>query len=231
MLTATFAFCLVNSGVQADNFSENPEKSFFIGFDLGAALNPSVDAAARSPVDKAGNTPEAYSLGSFLFGFKGGYRFNEIVGIEGGWHEQQHRAHEEWGHFAYYQLGHVAARLAWPTPVQETPVLKLGMALGQFSYGNSSYGEVEDNGSFVLGGFAGISLEHEFMLGVVGILDIVYLPMYRFGMSGVLELHELTYYPDGTREDVFLDAKDFTEGELTHVLWFSAGFQFEWTFR
>ncbi|MCP4680270.1 MAG: hypothetical protein GY854_33215 [Deltaproteobacteria bacterium] len=231
MTVTMLAFFLVSGSVQAGGFSDNPQKSFFIGFDLGAALNPSSDAAVRSPVDKAGSTPEAYSLGAFLFGFKGGYRFNEIVGLEAGWHEQQHLAHEEWGHFSHYQLGHVAARLAWPTSVRATPVIKLGMALGQFSYGSASYGEVEENGSFVLGGLAGVTLEYELMLGVVGILDIGYLPQYRFGMSDVLELHERYYYGDDSVEDVFLDTKDFTEGTLVHILWISAGFQFEWTFR
>ncbi|MCP4605207.1 MAG: hypothetical protein GY847_32605 [Proteobacteria bacterium] len=224
---------------QADEFSENPEKSFFIGFDLGAGLNP--DRETRSPPDLWGedDPAEAYSLGAFLFGVFGGYRFNEIIGIEAGWHELRHRAHEEWGSVSYFQMSHFALRLAWPLPSRQTPVLRMGPALGAFSYGSASYGGYEDNSTFVLGGFIGLTLEHEFTLGIVGVLELAYLPLYRFGMDGVLELREISYDYNNEIEDLndnetdpyLLDIKDFENGRFVHLIWISAGFQFEWTFR
>ncbi len=231
--------------VRAGDYSENPERSFFIGFDLGAGLNPGVDM--RSPADlygEEGAFPEAYSLAAFLFGVSGGYRFNEIIALELGWHEQQHNAHEEWGGVAYYHVAHLAARLAIPNPTRLTPVFKVGPAfVGGFSYGAASYGAFEENSTYIVGGFAGMTLEYELMLGVVGIFSVSYLPVYRFGMDGVLKLH---YEYDEVREVVdevgdthlttvqtteLIDEKDFSKGDLVHLIWISAGFQFEWTFR
>jgi hypothetical protein len=213
---------------RALDLSANPERSFFIGVGLGAHLD--LDRGARTPADLAGRHPEAYSLGAFLFGIHLGYRFSELVALEAGWQQARHAADEDWGGYALEQLGHIVLRLAVTTPSRQTIVFSLGPALGAFYYGDASPGMEEDNGTFVLGGLAGVALEHELGLGVVGALRVAYLPLYRFGMD-VLGLQETYYYPDGTQETELLDSKDFSEGRLLHVLWITAAVQFEWTFR
>lgn len=222
-LSALLASCLAS----AQRFSSNPEKSFFIGFDLGVAFDP--DDATRSPLDLWDRNVEAYSLGAFLFGISGGFRFNEVFGIEGGWHDQQHDAHPEWGGQAYFQVAHIAGRFAWPLPTRQTPVFRIGPAIGQFAYGEASPGSIEDNRTLVFGGMTGIVLEHEFVLGIVGLFEVTYLPLYRFGMGDPLYLQEY-YYTDGG--DIYvLDLKDFSKGQLVHLVWISIGVQFEWTFH
>ena len=62
--------------VQALDLSENPERSFFVGFGLGAGLD--LERAARRSTDGR----EVTSIAGFLFGLGGGFRFNEIVGLD-----------------------------------------------------------------------------------------------------------------------------------------------------
>lgn len=228
LLAVSLGLLIASQSVAAD-FSENPKRSFFIGFDLGAALQPGRDA--RSPRDNWGKTPEAVSLGAFLFGIYGGYRFNENIGLEAGWHEQQHDTHPEWGGAAYFRLFHAALRLAWPTGSRLTPLFRLGPALGGFTYGgiSSDFGDV--NSTFIVGALAGLSFEYEFTLGVVGIFEVSYIPGYRYGMDHILVLEEHTPAVDGGYDIKIISEKDFSEGQGVNVVWLSAGFQFEWTFR
>jgi hypothetical protein len=224
---AVSALLLLPVSARALDLSANPERSFFIGVGMGAHLD--LEREARSPRDLAGEHPEAYSLGAFLFGIHGGYRFDELVALELGWQQARHDADPDWGGFALYQLGHVVLRLAVATPTRETIVFSLGPALGGFYYGAATPGMEEDNGAFVLGGLAGVTLEHEFTLGVVGAVRLAYLPLYRFGM-GQLGLQE-TYLIEGSEVTELVDTKDFSDGRLLHVLWVTAAVQFEWTFR
>jgi hypothetical protein len=211
--------------VLALSFSENPERSFFVGIDLGAGLDLARDA--RTPYDPlAVGSPEAYAVSAFLFGIDVGGRFDEVFGLEVGWHQQRHDAEREWGS-AYYGLGHVALRLAVPTATRQTPVFLVGPAIGPFFYGTADPYMEEDNGTLVLGGLAGARIEHELVLGVVATFTAAYLPLWRFGMDGQLSLVE--HYSDGSSQEI--GRKDFTEGQLIHVLWLSLGIQFEWTFR
>lgn len=233
---------LLGGVCRAYGFEENPQKSFFFGFDLGAGLD--LDKEARSPVDLQGLRPEAYSLGAFLFGITGGFRFNEVIGFDVGWHEQRHDAHDEWGGVAYYQMAHAAFRLAWPLPTRQTLVLRIAPTIGTFTYGDVLPGFFEDNSTLVAGGLIGVTLEHEFSLGVVGLLQVSYFPLFRRGMGGVLRLCD-DYDWDGCSDaelpvadpttepetDVLIDTKDFSKSDFVHILWISAGFQFEWTFR
>jgi hypothetical protein len=212
---------LCGRAAHAADYSENPERSLLFGFDLGAGLDPI--SSSRSP-ETANGTPEAYDIAGFLFGIFAGYRFNEIAGLEAGWHQQRHAAEKDWGGVAGYQLFHVAARLALPTPLRLTPVLVVGPAGGTFFYGASDYGGTEDNSTWVVGGMAALATEFELGLGVVGALRIAYLPVYRWGMD--LELVQESY--DGETE--VLDNKSF-DGALVHVLWISLAIQFEWTFE
>jgi hypothetical protein len=227
LIIMSFGLVFVSGTCKAGGFQENPEKSLFFGFDLGAGLNPDKDV--RSPLDYAGLTPEAYSLGGFLFGIYGGFRFSEIIGIEAAWHEQRHDAHSEWGGVAYYQLAHVALRLAWPLPTRQTLVFRAAPAMGTFTYGDALPGFFEDNSTLVVGGLMGLTLEHEFSLGVVGLFEISYLPLLRRGMGGVLKLEYYEDYWDESPE--LVDTKDFSKNEFVQLVWISAGFQFEWTFR
>lgn len=207
-------------------FSENPERSFYVGIDLGAGLD--LDTRTRSPDDPlSGGTPEAYELAGFLFGLDVGGRFDEVFGLEVGWHQQRHDAAGKWGS-AYYGIGHVALRLAIPTETRQTPVFLVGPAIGPFFYGTATPGMEEDNGALVLGGMIGARLEHELTLGVVAYLNATYMPLWRFGMDGVLQL-DIYYAGDGEPDETF--QKDFTEGGLVHLLWINVGIQFEWTFR
>ena len=225
--TAVATIAIASIG-RAEEIPGGSESSFFIGIDLGTGLD--LDEDARSPRDMTGERPEAYSVESFLFGIHGGFRFNEVIGVEGGWHEQKHSAQAEWGG-AFYQIGHLALRLAWPLKTRQTPVLVLGPAIGAFTYGSVWPGGVEDNSTLTLGGFTGLVLEHELVLGVVAVLRASYLPIFRFGEDGVYELwvddNEGWQIDDGE----VLDSKDFTDGRVVHLLWISLGIQFEWTFR
>lgn len=226
---------LAASPAIAGGFGTNPERSFFIGFDLGAGLHPGEDA--RSPKDywnlntDATRRVEAVSLSGFLFGIYGGYRFNEVIALETGWHEQQHDAHPEWGGAAYFRLFHLAARIAWPTAGRQTPLVRIGPAIGGFTYGSLSSDFDDVNSTPVLGGLLGLSLEHEFTLGVVGVFEVAYIPSYRFGMDKILVLEEYIPQNDGGYTTEILDEKDFSDGQFVNILWISAGFQFEWTFR
>lgn len=221
---------VVYSQEYARNYSTNPERSLLIGFELGAGLD--LDVTSRSPYDTLHQRPvEAYSLGGFLFGVYCGFRFNEIIGLELGWQEQQHDAHDNWGDTAGYQLTHLALRLAWPLPTRQTPVLRIGPVVGGFSYGNADPWAEEDNRTIVLGGVASLLIEHEFSLGIVGVFKISYVPLYRFGMGYTLQLWREDCNGDGLCVDFLEDEKDFTEGELVQIFWISLGVQFEWTFR
>jgi hypothetical protein len=241
---ATWVFAvgwfLAGTQVFAGELKSNPQTSLLVGIDLGAGLD--LDSAARSPADWRGENTEAYSLSSFLFGFHCGYRFNEMIGVEGGWHDQTHWTHDGYYlhkvHYnvnlggATYQFGHVALRLAWPTGTRQTPVFKIGPALGSFSYARASPGAIEENSAFVLGGLTSLSLEHELTQGIVAALEFAYLPIYRFGMDEVLRIW-IDYDYDGyeTDNDTLIDTKDFTEGRLVHLMWVLVTVQFEWTFR
>jgi hypothetical protein len=216
---------LVGGEAAALQFSENPERSFFFNLDLGAGLD--LDLDTRSPRDPlAGGTPEAYEAAGFLIGFGIGGRFNEHVGLEAGWHTERHDAAGAWGS-SYYGLGHIALRVAFPTPSRQTPVLLIGPAVGPFTYGTATYGMEEDNATVVLGGIVGARVEHELTLGVLMYLNVTYAPLWRFGMDGQLSLVE--YYGDGSSEEI--GRKDFTEGSMVHLLWINFGIQFEWVFR
>lgn len=232
LVPATLAvLCLCAGPAGAAEPGAGMQSSLFVAVDLGAAFD--LDEGSRTPPDvwRDGTERtgiEAYSLASFLFGLSLGYRINEIVGIEGGWHEQQHRSHPEWGDSAHYRFGHLALRLAWPLRTRQTPVLSIGPTVGSFTYGAASYGAPEDNVTLVVGGMARLTLEHEFALGIVGKIDVAYLPTWRRGMDGVLRLEEHDPDTDTTR---YVDGKDFTDDALVHILWISAGVQFEWTFH
>lgn len=212
----------------AQEFSKNPNRSFYVNVSLGGGFD--LDRDARSPLNHVGEYREAYSIGAFLIGIRVGYRFNEYWGVEGGWHDQQHRAHSEWGGRAGYMMGAWVLRMALPLSTRQTPVLKLGPAAGRFSYGSASYGRQADNDTVVVGGEVGLALEHELVLGIVATLELSYAPMYRLGMDGVLILEE-TSYTDTGMETRMIGSKDFTDGQVVHLLWITAGMQFEWTFR
>ena len=212
---------------QAHSFS--PDRSLLVNVSLGAGFD--LGEEARSPLNHAGENREAYSLGAFVIGIRVGYRFNEILAVEGGWLEQQHSAHQEWGNRAGYMFGTLALRLAWPLATRQTPVLKIGPLFGAFSYGSASYGETEDNSTFVCGGHLSAVLEHELVLGIVATLGVTYAPLYRTGMDGVLTLEEIDYGSNGTAESRVVGTKDFTEGRMVHLVWVTAGIQFEWAFR
>jgi hypothetical protein len=209
---------------RALDLSENPERSLFFGFELGAGLD--LDPEARRPAEllPPGGSPEAYALSGFAFGLFGGFRFNEVVGLQGGWNQSRHRAAGEWG-AAFYQLGHLALRLAWPTPTRQTPLVLLGPAIGSFSFGLATPGMEQDNTVLVVGGVAGLAVEHELGLGVVAVLGVTWAPLHRRGQA--LEL----YRYDEAGEEVSLSRKDFGDGGLVHLLWIELGLQFEWLLR
>jgi hypothetical protein len=226
LLLSLVWICLVGNG-QARDFSENPNRSLFVTIDLGAGLD--LMREGRSPPNWYNETVEAYTQAAFLIGVDAGYRFNELIAIEAGWHDEQHKTHPEWGGRAHYMLGHVALRLAWPTKVRQTPVFFIGPAIGQFSYGSASYGEVADNSTLVVGGMTALALEHELTLGMVATLKISYIPAARFGMDGVLVLEEVDYSsPDYQTQ--LIGEKDFTKRQFVQILWITLGIQFEWSF-
>ena len=209
------------------DLSENPERSAFFGVDLGAGLD--MGTGARHPVDMRGENPEAYAISGFLFSIQGGYRFNEIVGLDTGWRQIRHNADEDWGGIASYSIWHIALRLAIPTPSRQTIVFELGPAIGGFHYG--SVAGIEENDAFVLGGIGGVILEHELGLAVVGYIKVNYAPAYRFGQDDKLFLSEEWFDEEGTVYVDELDSKDFTGGRLVHLLWMTVGIQFEWVLR
>ncbi|HUT79139.1 MAG TPA: hypothetical protein VM285_15685 [Polyangia bacterium] len=208
------------------DLSENPERSLLIGIELGAALD--LDPGSRHPEERLppGGSPEAYAISGFSFGLFAAFRFNEVFGVQGGWNQSRHRASGEWG-AAHYQLGHLALRLAVPTPTRQTPVLLLGPAIGSFSFGLSTPGMEQDNTALAVGGLAGLVLEHELGTNVVATLGVTYTPLFRFGQGGILELYLLD--EDGTEEP--LSRKDFGDGGMVHLLWIELGLQFEWLLR
>jgi hypothetical protein len=208
------------------DLSEHPERSLAIGFELGAALD--LDPGSRHPAEllPPGGHPEAYAVSGFAFGLFAAFRFNEALGVQAGWNQSRHRASGEWG-AACYQLGHLALRIAVPTPTRQTPLLLLGPAIGGFSFGISTPGMEQDNTALAVGGLTGLALEHELGGGVVAALAVTYAPLYRFGQGGILELYRLE--GDGTEEP--LSRKDFGGGGMVHLLWIEVGLQFEWLLR
>ncbi len=252
---ALVATLLLFGGIaRAQEFREAPHRSFFIGIELGAALDLGSDA--RSPADYWDRHPEAYSLAAVSFGVYGGYRFNEIVGVEAAWHVHTHGTPDGWRDEstgirydidfggATYRMGHLALRLALPSTTRFTPMITIGPVLGAFSYGRASPGGLENNTTLTFGGLIAPGVEFELVRGVVSVLELAYLPLYRFGMDDQLWLwldcnHNASldddyttvgeYCPD--ESDQVIDRKDFTKGELVHLLWINLGIQFEWIFR
>ena len=207
----------------------SPLRSLFVAVDIGGGLDLSEED--RSPSNYFGHKIEAYSLGSFIVGLTLGYRFNEIFGLEGAWFETQHKAHPEWGGLARYTTGHISARFSIPLKTRQTPVFKLGAAVGGFAYGASSIFETEDNNTLVAGPRMSIGLEHELILGLVVTFEISYLPLYRKGMNGVLLLEEVTYHQDGGSFARLVGSKDFTDSSIVHLLGFTAGIHYEWAIQ
>jgi len=204
---------------RALDLSENPERSLFVGFGLGAGLD--LDREARLSTDGR----EVTSMAGFLFGIGGGFRFNEIVGLETGLGQCRHAALEAWGGASEYTLGRVALRLAVPTASRQTIVFKLGPAIGAFFYG--AVEGMEDNEAFAVGGLAGVTLEHELSAALVAVLDVAYMPMWRRGLH--LYLSESRPYEDDPV--VQMDEIDFGGSRVVHLLWMSVGLQFEWVFQ
>ncbi len=225
-LAAVMAILVWCQTADALDLSENPERSVFFGVDLGAGLD--MGKGARHPVDMRGESPEAYAISGFLFSIQGGYRFNEIIGFDTGWHQIRHNGDEDWGGIASYSIGHIAFRLAIPTPSRQTVVFELGPAIGGFYYGNVA--GKEENDAFVFGGLGGVILEHELGLAVVGYIKFNYVPAYRFGQDKLF-LSEEWYDEEGGSHVERLDSKDFTDGRLVHLLWMTVGIQFEWVLR
>jgi hypothetical protein len=226
LLLAAAAF-LSAPAASALDLSENPERSLIIGVELGAGLD--LDPESRRPEEMLtpGGSPEAYDVAGFSFGLFAGFRFNEIIGVQGGWNQSRHRARGDWG-AAYYQFGHVALRLAIPTPTRQTPLLLLGGAIGGFSFGLATPGmEEQDNTVLAGGGLVGLAVEHELGTGVVATLGVTYLPLFRAGMGDDIELYT---YDDQGRE-LILSRKDFGDGAMVHVLQIEMGLQFEWLLR
>jgi len=211
------------------DLSENPERSWFFGLELGAGLD--LDADSRHPEEQLspGGSPEAYALQGFVMGLYAGFRFNEVIGVQAGWNQSRHAAEKPW-RMAWYHLGHLGLRLALPTPTRQTPVLLLGPAAGSFSFGLATPGMEQDNRALVLGGIGGLALEHELLgVGVVAALRLTYAALHRFGFGngGVLELYRIL--PDGGEEVV--SRKDFGDGRMVHVLMITVALQFEWLLR
>ena len=219
------AAALVSSHAWALDLSENPERSVLFGFRLGAALD--LDDDARFATDRTGSHAERYAVDGFLFGLYAGFRFNEIVGVEGGWHQSRHDGQEEWGDVAGYSLWHLAVRLAVPTPSRQTVVFDLGPSIGVFSYGSVS--GIDDNQTLAVGGRGGVVLEHEFGLSMVGTLGVHYSAMFRRGAWYSLEA--VSTDEDGTSSVTVEDSLDFSEDRLVHLLWIAVGIQFEWSLR
>jgi hypothetical protein len=203
---------------RALDLSENPERSLFVGFGLGAGLD--LERTARRSADGR----EVYSIAGFLFGLGGGFRFNEIVGLETGLGQCRHAALESWGGTSEYTIARLALRLAVPTASRQTLVFKLGPAIGGLFYG--AVDGVEDNDAFTVGGYAGVTLEHELSAALVAVLDVAYMPMWRRGLH--LYLSETRSGEDEAVRQV--DEIDLGKSRVVHILWMSVGLQFEWVF-
>jgi hypothetical protein len=210
------------------------QSSVFFGVGLGAGFDASRDA--RRATDAFSREIESYSIHAWLFGVHAGFRFNEWVGMELGWQEQQHDAFREWGGYAGYHLLHTNARLAWPLPTRQTLLFKLGVIGGGFEYGRASFGGTQDNATVAFGPLVALALEQELGLGVVAFFDVTWSPLRRLGMSGPLELYieqgRATFEAVG--DDVFpapRDTKDFTRDVWSQLVWLRAGVQFEWFVR
>jgi hypothetical protein len=211
---ATSAPCVA----RALDLSENPERSLFLGFGLGAGLD--LDRGARLSTDGR----EVTSIAGFLFGVGGGFRFNEIVALETGMGQCRHAALESWGGTSEYTFARLALRLAVPTASRQTVVFKLGPAIGAFFYG--AVDGLEDNEAFTVGGLAGVTLEHELSAALVATLDVAYMPIWRRGLH--------LYLSESRRQEeetiVQVDEIDLGGSRVVHVLWMSVGLQFEWVF-
>ncbi len=259
ILIAVFGLVLVAETANAGEYSKEPDRSIFVGFELGAGLD--MGSEARFPEDTyhtANNpgdpNPEAYSLGSFMFGLYGGFRFSENIGLEMGWHEQQHQTAREWGGTAEYELAHLALRLALPTDSRQTFLLRVGPALGGFSYGQSNLGFFEDNSRVVFGGLLAASMEHELAMNMIWTVNLTYLPMVRFGGGEKLQLcmhvppeeaqyhiyqqcdmsEPYSYTPSNSDvpwEWVNAGEKDFSDNQFVQILWITMGLQFDWILR
>jgi hypothetical protein len=197
--------------------SANPERSFYIGFALGIGFD--VEKSAREGAD--GRT--LYGASGFLFGLRGGFRFNENVGLSIGLTQSRHGALEAWGGDAGYTLGDLSLHVAVTTPAAATVVFEAGPAIGDFFYGTVN--GLEDNGTLVVGGRAGIALEQELGPTVVAVFAVEYVPLWRRRM-GVLYLSEEDPYEGG--EPVLLDLVDLGGARAVHLIWVHVGLQFEW---
>jgi len=203
---------------RALELSQNPERSLFVAFGLGAGLD--LERAARRSTDGR----EVTSLAGFLFGLGGGFRFDEIVGLEIGLGQCRHAALEAWGGTSEYTIARLALRLAVPTASRQTLVFKIGPAIGALFYG--AVDGIADNDALTVGGFAGVTLEHELSAALVAALDVAYMPMWRKG----LHLYLSESGPHGDEAVRQVDEIDFGGSRVVHILWISVGLQFEWVF-
>lgn len=222
------AVLALSPAVKASHPERPWQQSAYFGIGVGAGLEASRNS--RISIDATDRRVESYSTTAFLFGVHAGFRFNELVGVEIGWHELQHDAFREWGGYAGYHLLHLNARLAWPLPTRQTLLLKLGLCGGAFEYGTASFGGAEDNATFTIGPQFALAVEHELGLGVVAFFDVSYVILRRLGMSGPLQLWVEDPSADPPSSTIY-DIKDFTRDATVHTVWLRAGIQFEWTLQ
>lgn len=201
-------------------------RSLFVRIDAGVGFD--IQRADRSPLNLAEIHLESYAVNAFVIGISAGFRVNEFIGIEGGFTEQRHAAHPEWGGSARYTLGTAALRTALPTSSRQTPFFKIGLTCGAFAYGSSSLGD-NDNDTWVLGPAVGLGLEHEWTLGVTGVFQVGYTGLHRHGMDTILVLEEVTFSAEGNKSETILGTKDFSDDAFVHLIWITIGIQFEWT--
>lgn len=216
-VAAAAAISIAAREASALDLSRNPEMSFYVGFRLGAGADAGREAR-RSPDGR-----ELYGAAGFLFGLRGGFRFNEIVGASIGIAQSRHGALEDWGGAAGYTVGDLALRLAIPTPAAATVAFEVGPAVGDFFYG--AVNGLEDNATLAAGGRAGLALEQELGPTVVAVFGVEYLALWRRRM-GVLFLTEEDPYEEA--EPILLDAVDLGGARVVHLLWAHVGLQFEW---
>ena len=216
-IAAAVAQCALPSGAAALDLSRNPERSFLVGFSLGAGSD--LGREARRSTD--GRT--VYGETGFLFGLHAAFRFNEVVGVSTGLGQCRHPALEDWGGAAGYTLGDVALRLAIPTPSRQTIVVEVGPAIGEFFYG--SVNGAEDSGTLAVGGRGAVELEHELAPGFVAVAGVEYRPLWRRGM-GALYLTERDPYEES--DPVLVDIVDLGGARLVHLVWVRLALQFEW---
>ncbi|MCU0663768.1 MAG: porin family protein [Myxococcota bacterium] len=214
---------------EAGRLDRSWRQSLFFGVGIGAGFE--VNPLARQARDAFERRIESYSAAAFLFGVHAGYRLNEVLGLELGWHEQQHDAFREWGGYAGYHLLHLGLRVAWPLPTRQTLLLKIGACGGGFEYGAASFNGTEDNATFAVGPLFALAAEHELGLGIVAFIDVSWVILRRFGMSGPLELtiRETGNTASGLEDNAPTDIKDFTRDVTAQIVWLRAGIQFEWT--